>query len=478
MSDLLFRPVGELAALVRDGEVTSRELVEASLERIDALDGEIGAFVDVYADDALAAADEVRPGDERPFAGVPIAIKNNKPVKGKRLTFCCNFTGDFVPQHDAFFVRRLREAGFVIVGATKLPEYGLLPVTEPKDFGPTRNPWDLDRTPGGSSGGAAAAVAAGMVPIAHGNDGGGSIRIPASCCGLVGLKPARGRVSHGPDIGDNFLSTDGVLSRTTGETAALLDVLSGYEPGDATWLSDPPEPFADAVARDPGSLRIGMTTTSPLPDAPADPLHLDAVREAASLLEEAGHRVEEFEPPWGDPSVLATFSAVFGPMVCLQIGFAATIRGREPAEGDLDRLNHYMWQRAREEDSLTYLGALTVLHSLTRVVVEATAPYDAILLPALGQRPVRIGELDGDGPDPADTFRRSGIFTPFTALSNVTGQPAISVPLAHGDDGLPVAVQLVGRPADEATLLSLSAQLEAARPWADRRPPIAAGEPA
>jgi amidase len=479
MSDLLFRPVHELAALVRDGDITSRELVEASLERIEALDGDIGAFVDVYADDALATADEIGAGDERPFAGVPIAIKNNKPVKGKRLTFCCDFTGDFIAPHDAFVVRRLRDAGFVIVGSTKLPEYGLLPVTEPKDFAPTRNPWDLGRTPGGSSGGAAAAVASGMVPIAHGNDGGGSIRIPAACAGLVGLKPARGRISHGPDIGDNFLSTDGVLSRTTSETAALLDVLAGYEVGDATWLADPADPFADAVGRDPGRLRIGMTVKPPLPDAVVDPLHLDAVREAAGLLEEAGHTVEEFESELGnDTSVAATFSAVFGPMVCMQIGFAAMLQGREPRPGDLDRLNQYMWERARDEDSLTYLQGMMVLQALTRMVVEATRQFDAVLMPSLGQRPLAIGELDGDGPDPADTFRRAGIFTPYTALANITGQPAISVPLAHGDDGLPVGVQLVGRPADEATLLTLSAQLEAARPWADRRPPIVAGEPA
>ena len=314
-----------------------------------------------------------------------------------------------------------------------------------------------------------------MVPIAHGNDGGGSIRIPASCCGLVGLKPARGRVSHGPDIGDNFLSTDGVLTRTTTETAALLDVISGYEPGDATWLADPADPFADAVGRDPGPLRIGFTTQSPLPGAPVDPSHLAAVHEAVGLLEEAGHGLEEFSPPWGDEGVLQTFSAVFGPMVCLQIGFAATLRGREPVEGDIDNLNWFLWEHARAEDSLTYLGALTMLQSLTRVVIEATSRFDAVLLPGLAARPVRIGELDADGPDPADTFRRSGVFTPFTALANVTGQPAISIPLAHGDDGLPVSVQLVGRPADEATLLTLSAQLEAARPWADRRPPVGAG---
>src|SRR5829696_4090023 len=279
MSDLLFRPVHELAALVRDGEITSRELVEASLERIDALDGEVGAFLDVYHEDALAAADEVSSGDERPFAGVPVAIKNNKPVKGKRLTFGASFTGDFVPGHDAFVVRRLREAGFVIVGSTKLPEYGVLPVTEPKDFGPTRNPWDLDRTPGGSSGGSAAAVAAGMVPIAHGNDGGGSIRIPAACCGLVGLKPQRGRVSLAPDVGGSFLVADGVLTRTVRESAALLDVLAGPELGDAWWAPEPSEPFATTAGRAPSGLRIAMTARSPLKDAEVDPVCARAVHD-------------------------------------------------------------------------------------------------------------------------------------------------------------------------------------------------------
>src|SRR5579884_1158921 len=234
MSDLLTRSATELAALVRAGDVSARELVEASLRRIDELEPKIHAFAHVAHDAALAAAAAIEPGDPRPFAGVPIAIKDNRPVQGMPLTMCSDIFGDFTPGHDAYLVRRLREAGFVIVGKTAMPEMGILPTTETRRFGPTRNPWNLDRTPGGSSGGSAAAVAAGMVPIAHGNDGGGSIRIPAACCGLVGLKTSRGRISLGPELGDSLLLCEGVLTRTVDDTVALLDLLAGYEPGDMT----------------------------------------------------------------------------------------------------------------------------------------------------------------------------------------------------------------------------------------------------
>ena len=233
-SDLMFRGAGELAEMVRSGEISSRELVQTSLERIEELNPMLNAFVQIDAEGALATADRIGAGDERPFAGVPIAIKNNRPVKGMRLTYGCSLMGEHVAPYDHNITRRLREAGFVIVGTTTLPEYGILPVSEARLFGPTRNPWDLERTPGGSSGGAAAAVAAGMVPVAHGNDGGGSIRIPAACCGLVGLKPTRGRISPAPELGDSSLGIDGVLTRTVADTAAILDVLEGYELGDAT----------------------------------------------------------------------------------------------------------------------------------------------------------------------------------------------------------------------------------------------------
>src|SRR5215204_1729617 len=309
--ELLFRPATDLAELVRGGEISSRELTEAALERVGALQPELNAFVHVDHDGALAAADAIGPGDERLFAGVPIAVKDTAPVAGMPYTLGSDIFGDFVPDHDAFVVRRLREAGFMIVGKTNLPEFGILPVTEPRRFGPTRNPWDTERTPGGSSGGAAAAVAAGMVPLAHGSDGGGSIRIPAACCGLVGLKPSRGRISRGPDQGDDFLVQDGVLTRTVAETAALLDLLAGYEPGDATWAPPPSEPFAAAAAREPGRLRIGVTTTAAI-DAPLDPVCEHAVRDAAELLGSLGHAVEEVEAPWAGQSLLEVFTLVFG----------------------------------------------------------------------------------------------------------------------------------------------------------------------
>jgi amidase len=228
-SDLMFRPASELAEMVRAGEVSARELVEISLARIAELNPRLNAFVEVDAERALAAADEVQPDDERPFAGVPIAIKNNRAVKGWRLTYGCSLMKDFVANYDHNVVRRLKQAGFVIVGTTTLPEYGILPTTEARLFGPTRNPWDLDRTPGGSSGGAAVAVAAGMVPVAQGSDGGGSLRVPAACCGLLGLKPTRGRISSAPELGESPISIDGVLTRTVADTAAILDVLAGYE---------------------------------------------------------------------------------------------------------------------------------------------------------------------------------------------------------------------------------------------------------
>jgi amidase len=248
--------------MVRSGEISARELVMTSLTRIEALNPDLNAFVDVDAERALATAEEIGPGDGRPFAGVPVAIKNNRPVQGLRLTNGCSLMEHNMCDYDHNVPRRLKEAGFVIVRTTTLPEYGILPVSEARIFGPTRNPWDLGRTPGGSSGGAAAAVASGMVLVAHGNDGGGSIRIPAACCGLVGLKPSRGRISTAPELGDSALVVDGMLTRTVADTAAILDVLAGYEPGDATWAPQPIEAFAQSAKRAPSSLRIAMTKLS------------------------------------------------------------------------------------------------------------------------------------------------------------------------------------------------------------------------
>jgi amidase len=474
VSELLLRPALELAELVRSGEMTATELVEASLRKIDELEPRVRAFTHIAHDSALAAAAEVKPGDPRPFAGVPMAIKDNRPVAGMPLTMASDLFADVVPPHDSFSVRRLREAGFIFVGKTALPEMGILPTTESRRFGPTHNPWRLDRTPGGSSGGSAAAVAAGMVPIAHGNDGGGSIRIPAACCGLVGLKPARGRVSVGPDGGQSFLVSDGVLSRSVGDTVAALDVLAGYEPGDATWAPDPPAPYAELVQPDPGRLRLGLALNPPLDGAELDPVCASAARRAGELLASLGHEVQEIEPPWSGLGLLPVFTQAFGPQVSMTTLIGGQLAGREPTEADVEPLTWAMWQRAHEEDTLSILSALARLESVARSVVAFLAGYDAVLTPALGRPPVRIGEIHGCGADPWEHYERSAHFNPYTAILNVTGQPAISVPLYETDEGLPLAVQLIGPPAQEEVVLRLAAQLEQALPWASRRPGLIA----
>ncbi|CAB4916124.1 unannotated protein [freshwater metagenome] len=470
--DLLLRPASELAGLVRAGEVTARELVEASLRRIDERNPQLGAFIEVFHDDALAAADTVAPGDTRPLAGVPVAIKNNRPVRGKLLTFGSSLFGDFRAQIEWIGVERLRAAGAIVVGATNLPEFGILPTTEPRRFGPTRNPWDMGRTVGGSSGGSAAAVAAGLVPLAHGNDGGGSIRIPAACCGLVGLKPARGRISAAPLAGYSFLAVDGVLARTTRDSALALDVLQGPALGDVAWATPPATPFVDQMGGEPRGLRIAVTTLPPLVETLIDPRVIDAVHAAAALLEDLGHHVIEVDPPWQMPGMLDRFKVLWAPMISTQTAFGALLAGREPGPDDIEPLSMALWEAGRAIDAVTYLGAEALLQGFGRTLVEWTAQYDAILCPSLAELPVALGTMDAcDAGDPMATFARSAAFTPFTAMSNLTGSAAISVPLDHdAASGLPVAVQLIGQPEGEGALLALTAQMEAARPWAARHP--------
>jgi amidase len=470
--DLMFRPATELAALVRSGELSARELVQLSLDRIEELNPRLNAFVQVDAERALAAAEEIRPGDERPFAGVPIAIKNNRPVSGLRLTYGCSLMENFVADYDHNVTRRLKQAGFVVVGSTTLPEYGILPTTEARLFGPTRNPWDLARTPGGSSGGAAAAVTSGMVPVAHGNDGGGSIRIPAACCGLVGLKPQRGRISAAPELGESLLGIDGVLTRTVGDTAAILDVLAGYEAGDATWAPPPAQPFASSTTQPPGRLRIATTTLPPIADAIVDPLCAGAVEEAAGLLRELGHDVEEVDPPWQIEGLTELFGAVFCTHIGLSIAFSGMVAGRDPVAEDMEPMSWAIFSMVQKLNAVEGFGATVRLEAFTRQLVQFMEPYDVLLTPALAERPLPLGTLDAGAPNPMETFTRSGLFTPFTPVFNASGQPGISVPLFHGEDGLPLAVQLAGHPARENTLIALAAQLEVARPWAGRRPEL------
>jgi amidase len=471
----MFRPAIELAGMVRSGEVSARELVERSLERIEELNPELNAFVEVDGERALAAADRIGPGDERPFAGVPTAIKNNRAVDGLRLTYGCSLMSSHVADYDHNVTRRLRAAGFVIVGSTTLPEYGILPTTEARLFGPTRNPWDLERTTGGSSGGAAAAVAAGMLPVAHGNDGGGSVRIPAACCGLVGLKPARGRISPAPELGDSSLGIDGMLTRTVADTAALLDVLAGYELGDATWAPPPLEPFALTAAREPGRLRIALTTKPPVADAAVDPVCARAADDAAALLRSLGHEVDEVELPWQEDHLRELFGVVFSNHIALSIAYSGMVAGREPSAEDMEPMSWAIFSMVKHLNAIDGMGAAVRLQAYARRLVTTLAPYDALLTPALAERPLPLGTLDTAAAEPMSTFTRSGLFTPFTPVFNASGQPGISLPLYQGEDGLPLGVQLVGRPAGEGLLLALAAQLEAVRPWAARRPGLAIG---
>ena len=389
-------------------------------------------------------------------------------MAGWPLTQGSNLLGDYRPDYDNAVVRRLREAGFVLLGRVNSPEFGIPPVTEPRRHGATRNPWDTERTPGGSSGGSSAAVASGTVPVAHGSDGGGSIRIPAACTGLFGLKPARGRISRAPDLGDHFLATDGALTRTVADSAAMLDVLAGYELGDATWAPPPERPFAEAARQEPGRLRVGVTLDPPV-EAELDPECERAVREAAELLESLGHEVEEFDAPWTGVDLLQVFSVLWAANVSGSARHGQLVSGNELTAENVEPLTWWLCEMGRGFSALDLVVANATLQGFARGVIAGLwSRFDVVLTPALAQRPVPVGAIDTVGENPAWEFKKSGQFTPYTAMFNVTGQPAMSVPLYHGDDGLPTAVQIAGPPAGEATLLSLAAQLEQALPWADR----------
>jgi len=473
-SDLLLRSATELAGLVRAGEVSATELTELSLRAIEERDDEVNAFTTVSADAALATAAEIGAGDERPFAGVPLAMKDLfATVARQRLTCGSSITGDsWVRDYDGFLTRRLREAGFVIVGATASPEFGALPVTEPRRFGPTRNPWDLGRTPGGSSGGSGAAVAAGMVPVAHASDGGGSIRVPAACTGLVGLKPARGRISMGPEVGESFLAVNGALTRTVADTAAVLDVLAGYEPGDSSWAPPPGETFAAQAAREPQRQRIAVIIAPPL-EAEVDPAHLAAVAHTAELLRGLGHEVAEIDPPIELPDLMDMFMTLWSSLVGTSAALVGQLCGNAVTPETVESLTLYLWERATRQSAFELSAMVGQAQGYARALVASQLQWDAVLTPTLAARPVEIGAIDGCAEDPLEEFGKAGRFIAFTPLANLTGLPAINLPIVHGDDGLPVGVMLTGRPAGEGDLLALASQLEAAAPWSERFSPLA-----
>jgi amidase len=460
--ELAFLSAVEQARLVRTGEVSATELVTASLARIEQLDPLLNAFVTVSGDEALVVAAEIdaAPGDA-PFRGVPIGVKDLAPTAGIRTTYSSRAYADHVPDFDSAVVRRIREAGFVIVGKTNTPEFGTVAFTESELNGATRNPWNTELTPGGSSGGSAAALAAGLVPAAHATDGGGSIRIPASCCGLFGLKPSRGRVSSAPFGAFEGLSTAGPLTRSVEDAAHLLDVLAGYEPGDPWWAPPPEEPFANTVLAGPRRLRVAVTAAPPV-DVAVDPECVAAVTSAADLLTELGHEVHDGAPAWHEPDLFDLFIAVW------QVGPAL-----HPIEelSQLTPLNRGLVEASRAASAADYGRTVAALQMLARRIVSFWNDVDVVLTPTLALPPVPVGWQDAvDGAIPQ--LLRNTEFTPFTAVANLTGLPAMSLPLHWTEGGLPVGVQAIGPPAGDALLLALAAEIESARPWADRRPPV------
>ena len=461
MDELAFLPATEQARLVREREVSPIELVELYLERIERLDPRLGAFVTVCAEAALAdARGKAGAPAEAPFHGVPIALKDLDTTAGIRTTFSCTAFAENVPDFDLAHVAKTRAAGFVVLGKTNTPEFGTTAFTDSPLNGPCRTPWDLSRNAGGSSGGAAAAVAAGLVGIAQGSDGGGSIRIPASCCGLFGIKASRGRVSSAPFVPGIGLGTTGPLARTVLDAAAYLDVVSGYEWGDPFPAPPPERPYVEEVGANPGRLRIAATTEPPIAAA-VDGESRAAVRGAAELLGSLGHDVEEAAPDWGGEDLMEDFLPVWQTIPALY---------PVPDPSQLSALNRWYLDGASATPSITYAAAVGRLQLRGRRIAALWADYDLLLTPTLALPPMPVGwETEPD--DPREQFNRAVRFTPFTAAFNVTGQPAVSLPLHWTDDGLPVGVQLVGPPLGEALLLRVSSQLESARPWLDRRPP-------
>jgi amidase len=467
-TDVLQASAAEQAELVRSGELSARELVEASLEVIEALDPAVNAFATLCPDRALAEADAVRPGDERSLCGVPLAVKDLLgAAEGLPTTHGSSAFGDWIADHDAAHVRRLRGAGAIVIGKTTTPELGLRPVTESGRYGATRNPWNLELAAGGSSGGSAAAVAAGMVALAEGSDFGGSIRIPASCCGVVGLKPSRGRVSIGPDFGNvgAGMPVDGPIARTTLDAALALDAIAGYEPGDHHWLGSPPESFVEATRPPLGPVSIRVALSAPL-GVPIDREPRVAAQRAAAQLAQLGHDVTEGAPDWDDTSVPPAWSTFVTGSLQHIVRVLERLHGR-PVDSDLLEPATRAWLLDRPAVTLIdYLEAHEQLILFSRRILRSWVADSVLLTPTLTRLPARVDTIGPLAGVTDDALRFSALVRPW----NVTGQPAISLPLHATADGVPVGVQLVGPPGREDLLLGLAAQLEANAGWTPSAP--------
>jgi amidase len=472
-TDLAWLDATAQARLVAGGEATPLELVDAAIARIEAVNPEINAVIHRRYEAARAEAVAGRPG--APFAGVPIVVKD----LGAATTGDPSYSGLGVAKkaglrsdHDATVVSRLRGAGFVILGRTNTPELGTTVTTEPLSYGPTRNPWDPTRSPGGSSGGSAAAVASGMVAVAHASDGGGSIRVPSAHCGLVGLKPSRARVSRAPDSGESWMggSTDGAVTRTVRDAAAVFDILAGPEPGDPYAAPPLPRPLVEEVGVDPGRLRIGWLDHPTGPTLEADPITRAAVGDVAQLLESLGHNVAEDHPAAldDDDEYRRRFLTVVACGVASDLAAWEQRLGRSIADDELEADNAMLRAIGRSVAAPDYIANIHWMHGFGRRLAPWWAGTDLLLTPVLNGPPPPIGWLS----DPELGGRRVGELLAYTSQFNMSGQPAISLPLYWSEAGLPIGVQLVAAAGREDLLVRIAAQLEEARPWSGRRPPV------
>lgn len=463
------------AELVRSGETSPSELVESAIERIERLNPELNAVITPLFDSALAAVDRGLPSG--PFSGVPLLLKDlvchsaGAPFYGGM-----RFLRDqgHIAADDSYLASRFRAAGFVLLGKTNTPELGILPTTEPEAFGPSRNPWDTTRSTGGSSGGSAAAVASGMVAVAHANDGGGSIRIPASECGLVGLKPTRARTTLGPDIGDirGGIVCEHVLTRSVRDTAAILDSVGGPASGDPYVAPVPVRPYIEEVGSDPGRLRVGLMTS--LVGGEVHPDCLEAATETARLLESLGHHVEAAHPQALDEAdFTGNFITLWAIGNAADIDYWGRMYGRQLRQEEMEPLTWSLVEMGRSFSGPQYLAALDWLQAWSRrVQLWWEHGFDLLLTPTIAEPPPPLGQFDSPPDNPLAALFRAGALVPFTPQFNVTGQPAISLPLAWNGDGLPIGSQLVAPYGREDLLLRVAAQLEQARPWEDRRPRV------
>jgi amidase len=457
-----------LAKLIAQRDVKPSELVEEAIGRAERLNPKLNAVVFADYDRARETARGNVP--EGPFRGVPFFLKDIFGfAEGMPTRQACRAIPAIPSDHDSLLTSRFRTAGLIMLGKTNVPEFGLVPTTESKLYGPARNPWNPEHSPGGSSGGSAALVAAGVVPLAHANDGGGSIRIPASCCGLVGLKPTRGRVSHAPDYGDmvDGLGVDLVVSRSVRDTAAALDSVAGNVLGDPYWAPPKATSYRDALNTEPKNLRIAIATRK-LDGRPLHPDCLTAVNAAARLCEMQGHHIEEASPDFDQSMLIPAFMALWAGNLAAGIDYLALMTGQQPIPEMFEGLTWGLYEMGKQVSASQYLMAKGAMAQATRMAAKFHETYDIWLTATLGCPPVKLGTFDMEERDPQKSFAPLIDYVPFTAMQNVTGQPAINLPLCWNEQGLPIGVQFVGRFGDELTLLNLAAQLERAVPWVER----------